>query len=538
MLTMCLKAVCENTDNRVQLNSSYDIVHKVGAANGLSADLHEFLITPEGTALMTMYQILPHDVTEFRDFDPENSEDDDPNYIWDCVFQEVSVDTGVLLFEWRASEHVNVNETYHGIESGGTLSDPYDWFHMNSIEKDDLGNYLISARYTHSITYINGVTGDIIWTLGGKRNDFMDLSNGYGINFAWQHDARFLPIDAFPNIYHPPAERAGYTTRLLTLFDNAAEDQHYEYGLEISRGMLLEVTYRTPQFDKPSQRISGVDLSRRQDDEEDVDLNQVKVETINGTDPAYAVRLIKSYVNPKAIRSSSQGSLQVVPQGQGRDPKVLVGYGLNAVWTEFDSNGTVLCDAHFGADTSWERGDIQSYRVYKFAWTGQPETLPSVDISDDDVEVYVSWNGATEVVDWVLQCAESESDEEKDWADVVRVPKRGFETTIQMPDEVGDSRYLRIIALDEHDRRLPYGTSRTIDRGFMSTYIPFINNTLSDSVSKVSPLKILLIIVTNVTLVFVLYELYRRYLSWRLGRPGAGPVRWRKDFHYRLLSES
>ncbi|KAK5126034.1 hypothetical protein LTR85_011389 [Meristemomyces frigidus] len=518
------------------LNSSYDIVHKVGAANGLSADLHEFLITPEGTALMTMYQIAPQDVTAFREFDPENPEDHDPNYIWDCIFQEVTVDTQELVFEWRASEHLNINDTYHGIGPGGTKNDPFDWFHINSIEKDELGNYLISARYTHSITYVDGKSGDVIWTLGGRSNNFMDLSDGFAINFAWQHDARFLPTNTFPNMYTPPADRPGYTTKLVTLFDNAAEDQHYEYGLTYSRGLLLEVTF--PDVGHFIQKESEVDLSRRQEYTEP-DLNNQKVRETNGTDPDYTVRVIKSYENPRKVRSSSQGSVQVIPQDSG-DPKVLVGYGLNALWTEFEADGTVLCDVHFGADISWERGDIQSYRAYKFPWTGRPETKPLVEISDDDVEAYVSWNGATDVVDWILQCSDTETDDEQAWADVVRVSKSGFETIITIPDTgLGDARYLRIIALGEAGRRLDYGVSRIIDRGLMASYFPLLSNThLPDSMGRISLVKLAFIVASVLSGMYLLFEVYRRYLVHKMGRPGVGALRWRKGPAYRLVGDA
>jgi len=169
------------------LNSSYDIVHKVTGANGMSADLHEFLITPQGTALMTIYDIVPGDVSMFRKFDPEKTAADrEPNWIWDCAFQEVDIATGDLVFEWRASEHYNVTETYRSIYAGGTKQDPFDWFHINSMAKDELGNFLISARYTHTLTYIDGKTKEVIWQLGGKQNDFMDLSGGNATNFAWQ----------------------------------------------------------------------------------------------------------------------------------------------------------------------------------------------------------------------------------------------------------------------------------------------------------------------------------------------------------------
>ncbi|TKA54730.1 hypothetical protein B0A55_13520 [Friedmanniomyces simplex] len=522
------------------LNSSYDIVHRVGAANGSSADLHEFLITPQGTALLTMYQITPRDVTDFRQFDPANPEDHNPNFIWECLFQEVDVATGELVFEWRASDHVDLHDTYHGIGPGGTEHDPFDWFHINSVDKDELGNFLISARYTHSITYIDGKTGDIIWTLGGRSNAFMDLSDGFGLNFAWQHDARFVPLDTFPNMYRAPPERAGYTTRLVTLFDNAAEDQHYEYGLTYSRGLLLELTYPTTLNTAPAAARS--EHRKRQDDSEP-DLNAAKIAAINGTNPDYTVRLVKSYENPNLVRSSSQGSMQILPQdgGGGSDPKVLLGYGLNALWTEFAADGSPLCDAHYGAATSWERGDIQSYRVYKFAWRGAPQSPPSVDISDDDVEVYVSWNGATEVTDWVLQCSESADDGEgregeQAWADVVRVKKQGFETLILLPEDIGESRYLRVIALGATGRRLDAGVSETIDRGLMSTFYPL--RVAASSVRQITPFRVFMVVVSMLSGGLILYEGYRRYLSWRSGRGGGSPLRWRQGKAYRLLGEA
>lgn len=536
-----MDTVSVSADGNYQLNSSYDIVQKIGGANGLSADLHEFLITPEGTALMTLYEIIPGDVSMFRSFDPEkNPHDKEPNFVWDGVFQEIDLDTGELLFEWRASEHVSMTGTYRLIHDMGNRNNPFDWFHINSIQKDELGNFLVSARYPHSITYIDGKTKQTIWQLGGKSNNFMDLSGGDATNFAWQHDARFHPANTFPNLYTPPTERTGFTTKLLTVFDNAAEDQHYEYGVRTARGLLLEVTYPTPGTEKARNGPSNVpdrdiDLVIR---DGEPDLNTQKVMAINGSDPDYAVRVVKSYENPTRFRSSSQGNMQILLQGPGEDPKVFVGYGLNAVWTEFDGNGSVLCNAHYGARTSWDRGDIQSYRVYKFGWTGRPQWTPSVEISDDDAIVYVSWLGATDVVAWVLQYSRSRSNHEGDWASLIHVPKISFETAIVIPRDIGDARYVRVIALAEDGRRLDYGTSRIIDRGIIASYFPSISQKLPNRVTHLSPMRVFFIAVCNVSILFIIYESYRRYLSWRLGRPGAGPLRWRKGPAYRLLVDA
>jgi hypothetical protein len=514
------------------LNSSYDIIHKVGGANGLSADLHEFIILPEGTALMTIYEIIPGDVSMFRKFDPEKPDDQDPNYIWDCAFQEVNIETGELVFQWRASEHYNVTETYRGIGPGGTKNDPFDWFHINSMVKDDLGNYLISARYTHSITYIDGKTQEIIWQLGGKRNSFMDLSGGNATNFAWQHDARFVPFDAFPNLYKLPPQAKGYTTRLISLFDNAAEDHNYKWGLPLSRGLLLEVTYPTPETVKAKTGFIKT-VHEQIPVKEGATEDEKKIPSINGTNPSYSVRVIKSYESPENIRSSSQGSMQLLPQGPGEDPKVFVGYGLNAVWTEFDANGSVLCDVHFGAKISFERGDIQSYRAYKFGWHGQPERPPSVEITDDTAEVLVSWNGATDVAEWVLQGSRSKDAADQDWMTLDRVQKHQFETAITVPKT--DMHYLRIIALTEDGQQLPYGASEVLNRGIMASHFPSLTKNMPKSVTRMSVFKFIFIVFCNITFLLGVYEAYRKYLVWRHGR-ASGPLMFRKG-PYRLLGD-
>lgn len=488
---------------------------------------------------MSIYDIIPGDVSMFRNFDAtKNPDDADPNYIWDGVFQEINIETNELLFEWRASEHVPITDTYRPIYSMGTRSDPFDWFHINSVEKDELGNYIVSARYPHVILYIDGQTKETLWTLGGKGNDFMDMSEGNATNFAWQHDARFVSVDQVSNVYQPPPKREGFTTKLVSLFDNAAEDRHYQYGLPLSRGLLLEVTFPTPGSAKALAGASKA-AAETKPSTEGVIPQVAKMLTINGTDPDYMVRVIKSYDSPDLVRSSSQGSMQVVPQGSDRDAKVLVGYGLNAAWTEFDSNGTVLCDVHWAASTSWERGDMQSYRTYKFPWTGRPRWNPAVQLSDDDAEVYVSWLGATDVREWVLQCSQKLSDNDQDWSDLSRVQKQDFETSLSVPPGVRDARYLRVIALAESDRRLDYGTSKVLDRGIVATYLPAsVNTALPPRVAHASPLKGFAIVMCVVSAAFVLYEAYRRWLSYRLGTPSAGVFRWRKGPGYRLLGNT
>jgi len=449
------------------LNSSYDVVHQVGAVNGKYADLHEFLITPEGTALIVIFEVIPFDVRPVgRKFNDVWNQ-----YIWDCLIQEVDIAMEKLVFEWRASEHLDITTSYKTLidYNDGTPTHPYDPFHFNSVEKDSLGNYLVSARYTQAIYYISGSTHEVIWVLGGKNNNFMDLSGGEALNFAWQHDARFISPPNFPELYTPPSVEAGVPTVLFSLFDNAAEDWNYDYGPNHARGLLVELTYPTPKSDASSPKLVVHDDSSTttKTNGNPGARDKAKVGSINGTDPAYTARVIKQYINPNAGRSSSQGSMQILPPRQsGEDSEVLIGYGINAAASTFGSNGTLLCDLHFGAISSWEKGDVQSYRALKFeGWVGKPRSLPDVVRNGDTI--WVSWNGATEVYDWVIETS-AHGEDASEWAVAVKVPKRGFETEITLPSQHRKAQHLRVVALDKEGKLCEHGLARVGRMGMLA----------------------------------------------------------------------
>jgi hypothetical protein len=146
-------------------------------------DLHEFKITENDTALVTIYDTIPANLSSIGG--PELG------WLLDGVFQEIDIATGQLIFEWRASEHLPISSTFMEIDDHGqSEGDPFDYFHINSVDKDTWGNYLISARHTHTVSNIDSTTGALLWTLGGRVNEFTDLSDGAVTNFSWQHDAR------------------------------------------------------------------------------------------------------------------------------------------------------------------------------------------------------------------------------------------------------------------------------------------------------------------------------------------------------------
>ncbi|KAF2661778.1 hypothetical protein K491DRAFT_744930 [Lophiostoma macrostomum CBS 122681] len=358
----------------IMLDQSYKEIARVQAANGLEADLHEFRITNEGTAVITVYDVREIDLTRVGGFLK--------GYIWDSVFQEIDLQTGKASFQWRASQHYDILDSYHDKGNKGNRGNPWDFFHINSVEKDPCGNYLISARYTSTISYVNGTSGQVIWTLGGKANQFTDLSGGRATDFKYQHDARW---------------HDNYTT--ITIFNNGAQAPFQEENSKFSSG------------------------------------RKIRIDT-----EAMTAELVTEFVDSREISSSSQGNMQVLPNGNH-----VVGYGYNGAAVEYSSTGEPLCETHFEALDRFHSGDVQSYRVMKFNWTGLPNTDPALALVNNTV--YVSWNGATEVDRWMLEVGETTTAlgyEDISWEIVSKTKKAGFETAINLPEDSGT--FLRIVA--------------------------------------------------------------------------------------------
>jgi hypothetical protein len=157
--------ICDNT---------YKVIATVQAGNGLNADEHEFVLTPQGTALITIYNNVAADLSSVGG--PSNGVAEEG------VVQEIDVATGNVLFEWHSLDHVPLTDSYADLPASGA----YDYFHINSVNPDTDGNLLISSRHTWTVYKVDRTTGNVIWRLGGKRSDF---TLGPGVPFAWQHDA-------------------------------------------------------------------------------------------------------------------------------------------------------------------------------------------------------------------------------------------------------------------------------------------------------------------------------------------------------------
>jgi hypothetical protein len=161
-------------------NDHYQQIASVHAGNGLYADLHEFVISPQNTAYLTAFNTIRCDLSSSGG--PRNSA------VVDALFQEVDIPTGLVMYQWTSLDHVPMSASYK-LASGTSTDVPYDFFHLNSIDPEPGGNILISARNTWAIYDLRAATGQIAWTLGGKD---ATIAAGPSLVTAWQHDAGAL----------------------------------------------------------------------------------------------------------------------------------------------------------------------------------------------------------------------------------------------------------------------------------------------------------------------------------------------------------
>jgi Arylsulfotransferase (ASST) len=356
-------------------DASYREIARFEAANGYNGDHHEFLISPQDTALITIYNAVPEDLSSVG-----GSKD---SVAIQGIVQELDIQTGEVLFEWKSIDHVGVEETY--ITPSEDHYPGIDYFHLNSIDVDHDNNLLISARETSAVYKIDRKSGEIIWRLGGKKSDF---EMGPGTQFAFQHDARRLPDGT------------------VSIFDNG--------NLVFENG--------TPKAIEEARAIV-------------VDLDQQRMRA----------SLVREYTHPDKQYADAAGNMQVLPNGN-----VFVGWGRGLAISEFSHEGELLFDFKVSPEH-------RSYRAFRFGWSGSPSEQPAAvaeRTSENELELYASWNGATEVESWEVLAGPHPGQLES----LGSIARDGFETAMLVQSS---EPYIAVQARDRSGRIL--GTSQLVE---------------------------------------------------------------------------
>ena len=159
---------------------------------------------------------------------------------------------------------------------------------------------------------------------------------------------------------------------------------------------------------------------------------------------ARTARVQQAYTHPGGLLAMNQGSARTQPNGN-----VFVGWGGAPVFSEFSRSGKLLFDGRLTKGKG-------NYRAVRARWSGRPAEPPAVAArrtgKGGRVEVFASWNGATEVDRWQVLAGGSR----ERLRGVASKARRGFETAIT----TRKARYVAVRALDGRGRTL--GTSKAI----------------------------------------------------------------------------
>jgi hypothetical protein len=289
-------------------NSHYQQIATVNAGNGLSADGHEFLITPWNTALILSYTTATANLTSIDG--PANQT------VIDGVVQEIDIATGKVLFQWNSADHVPYSQSEQPLPA--SASTPWDWFHINAIKLDTNGNFLVDARDTWTTYEVNPRSGNIVWQLGGKDSSFkLQAAPGQTLNnageiFAWQHDPEALGNDTY------------------TFFDNeSAGAANTGVGSTAELGVSRAITVKLNEWN-------------------------------------HTATLVKSDNQPEGLIAPSQGNAQTTDAGN-----LVVGWGSLPYFSEFSPSGQLIFNAEFPTGVNTYRAYLQPWNPGG-GWGGWP----------------------------------------------------------------------------------------------------------------------------------------------------------------------
>ncbi len=141
-------------------------------------------------------------------------------------------------------------------------------------------------------------------------------------------------------------------------------------------------------------------------------------------------RQVSAYSHSPPLSANFEGNVEQLSNGDD-----FVGWGMQPYFSEYNSRGQMVFDAHF-LDFD------PSARAFRLPWSGTPATPPALAVSARGAKAtaYASWNGATHVMAW--RVVGGSSTKAMKWLGAAY--KHSFETAIN----VHSQRYMQVLALD------------------------------------------------------------------------------------------
>lgn len=189
------------------VDGSYKTLATITGGDGLKSDLHDLYLTSRGTALVTAYTSETADLTSRGG--PASGQ------TWVGHVFEVDVASGKVLHTWNSLQHVPISHSYKHFVKKQT--EPYDYFHLNSVSELADGSWLICARNTWAVYAVDPSSGKILWRMGGKYSDFKVPANA---QFSWQHHVRAIGSSTM-TVFDNGMNTGSYSKALVLNFDTS-----------------------------------------------------------------------------------------------------------------------------------------------------------------------------------------------------------------------------------------------------------------------------------------------------------------------------
>jgi EmrB/QacA subfamily drug resistance transporter len=308
----------------VVVNQHYQPIARLKGADGWTLTLHELVIKGED-AWVTANKNVAKDLSSYGG--AYNGA------LIDSAVQEYNLRTGKLLSSWDALEHIPLGDSYASVPTNGF---PWDAYHVNSIALSGNGGFLVSMRDTWAAYMVDGNSGKIEWTLGGKKSSF---ELGPDAAFQWQHDVA-LGV-------------GGHSDSTVTMFDDHC-CQLTGGGTSVpatgpSRGLVLKLDQST-----------------------------------------HTATLLAQYPGGDKFETEYMGATEPLANGN-----TFVGWGSEPYFSEYSRSGQQLLEGRFpDPDLSYRETLEQWVGLPLSAPVGAAVQ------ASGKTTVYASWNGATQVVSW------------------------------------------------------------------------------------------------------------------------------------------
>lgn len=219
--------------NVVTMDTSGSKISTYKVNNEYFADFHDFKYLPNGNKIFIAYENNYKDMSFVASDGNPNA-----NYL-DGIIQEQDAN-GKTIFQWRSGHKIDVTETYNPLNQATN-----SYIHINSLDLDLDGNIIISCRNISQIIKINRKTGEVMWRMGGKKNEFTFINEheeNKPFYFSFTHCARVL--------------QNGH----ILLFDNGNQKQNgysraleYELDQTNKTAKLVWEFRHTPDISAPNQ---------------------------------------------------------------------------------------------------------------------------------------------------------------------------------------------------------------------------------------------------------------------------------------------